>query len=196
MKRRENISRVLGVLLLASTVLAPALSGAVELDLFVKVDGIPGESQDKFHKDWIEAVDYGDGILVTTTSGGRSASKPSFDPIKIGKAIDMASPKLRLVAASGTHIKQVVLEFVKNDESRGVLWKIELSDVVIAEVSAGANASSSGELDLREVVAFSFRKIQWTYYVYDSSGKQKGTVKAGWDLGTNKPVAVQNLPID
>ena len=46
-------------------------------DAFLKIDGIPGESTDSKHKDWIEVLSYSTGITQPTsgsasTGGGAS----------------------------------------------------------------------------------------------------------------------------
>ena len=84
-------------------------------DAFIKVDGIPGESTDSKHKDWIEILSFHWG--VEQPSGGTKSSvgalgreRTEHDDFSIVKAIDKASPKLFMACCDGTHIKEIKIE--------------------------------------------------------------------------------------
>ena len=49
-------------------------------DAFLKIDGIPGESSDDKHKDWIEILSYSHGVSQSgsgsrSSGGARSAER-------------------------------------------------------------------------------------------------------------------------
>src|SRR5690606_11976317 len=77
-------------------------------DTFLKIDGIPAESTDEKHKGEIEilssswAASSPRGIGSSTTGGG--VGKAVFSDFSFQKKVDLASPKLALVAANGGHI--------------------------------------------------------------------------------------------
>ena len=69
-------------------------------DSFLQIDGIPGESTDDKHKDWIELSDAMTTSDVQPTSatrssaGGGSTGRSQHRDYVITKYVDKASPKL------------------------------------------------------------------------------------------------------
>jgi type VI secretion system Hcp family effector len=112
-----------------------------QINAFLKIDGIPGESTDDKHKDWIDiyASFFLDGITQPTagsasTSGGATAERANFSDVKIIKYLDKSTPKLHLACADGTHIKQVIIEFVGDDYK---FYEVKLSNCIVSKVSTG-----------------------------------------------------------
>lgn len=88
------------------------------LDTFLKIDGIPGESTDDKHKEWMEVSSFSWGAAQPTSptassAGGASIERATFSDVTIAKTFDKASPKLALACADGTHIKEIVIEFCR-----------------------------------------------------------------------------------
>ena len=57
-------------------------------DAFLKIDGVPGESTDDKHKDWIEVLSYSTGVSQkssgsASTAGGASAERADFQDFSI-----------------------------------------------------------------------------------------------------------------
>jgi type VI secretion system secreted protein Hcp len=159
--------------------------------MFVKVDGIPGESQDTLHRDWIEVLAVGDSILAPLTSPPPTVPyKANFGPFKILKHIDRTSPKFRLTAAEGDHIKTIIIDCLRLENDAWVRFLyVRLSDVTIAEVSItpGVALSGFGGAEYpRELVAFSYRKIEFTYYYYRTPGGTPLQVNFSWDVPLNR----------
>jgi len=179
MKRNSMIGTIL-VLVLVAIMFTPAVSMAA-VRMFVLISGIPGESQDLRHKDWIEGMGYGEGILVpVSSSGGGVIGRPEVAPIKIMKFLDRASPKLRDYLVDGRVIKSVRIEFWTDGEVSNIISRIELFEARIVEVSTTlANGSPDRP---QELVAFDFPRIRWTYWWYKPDGSVGGTVVAEYVL--------------
>lgn len=174
--------------LLALTILAPvpALAQTAGLQIFVKIDGIPGESTDSKHKEWIDAFSYGVGVSNSgdiAGGGGASRGRAEFAPVTIVKPLDKASPKLFEACAVGNHIKGVTIEFIEGGVKA---LEVLLTDVIITSVQAvtpeltampAATSASISVLQLQEKVSFDYARIQWTYYLATGA-----TVKGCWDL--------------
>ena len=84
-------------------------------DAFLKIDGIPGESTDDKHKDWIEVLSFSHGVSQrasgsASTAGGATAERADFADFSIVKALDKASPKIFEASATGKHLKAVTVE--------------------------------------------------------------------------------------
>jgi type VI secretion system Hcp family effector len=66
-----------------------------DVDNFLKITGIPGESQDRTHKDEIEVISWSWGLTRAGTAGsGGAAGRPAFREVSIQKRVDRSSPKL------------------------------------------------------------------------------------------------------
>ncbi len=191
MKRRLSISHWLVALFSLSLLIAPA--GWAAQKIFVNVSGIPGESTDANYKDWIDASLYSDGVFFVgsfTGQGGGQAGRSEFDPIRIVKSLDKASPKLRQAAAAGKHINNVTIDIIKpetvtSDVRVGpiLIARIVLTDVLITEVSLTVNLSDLPQ----EAVTFDFLKIMLTYYPRNLDGSIGTPVIFSWDRQRNIP---------
>lgn len=160
-------------------------------DAFLKIDGIPGESTDDKHKDWIEVLSYQHGISQPATAsassgGARSAERCNHQDFTIVKALDKASPKIALYCCNGTHIKEVKLELCRAAGDKQKYMEYKMTDVIISAVRPTGTAKGGETLPLEEV-SFNYGKIEWIYTETDhATGKPKGDVKAQWDLIANK----------
>jgi type VI secretion system secreted protein Hcp len=157
-------------------------------DAFLKIDGIPGESTDDKHKDWIEILSFSQGVSQMATSsassGGRAAARCNHADFSITKNLDKASPKLALFCCNGTHIQKVKVELCRATGDKQKYMEYVLSDVIVSHWTPGGSAQGGEHL---EQVGFNYGKIEWTYTETDhKTGKPKGDVKAHWDLIANK----------
>src|SRR3954449_7169931 len=85
---------------------------------FMKIDGIPGESTDDKHKDWIELTSYSHEMRqppsqTKSSAGGASAGRAQHSDFQIAKLVDKASPVLYEACSSGKHIKEATVEFCR-----------------------------------------------------------------------------------
>jgi type VI secretion system secreted protein Hcp len=159
-------------------------------DAFLKIDGIPGESTDDKHKDWIEVLSYSWGVSQTasasaSTSGGATHERADFQDFSIAKTLDKASPKLALACADGTHIKLVTLELCRAGGDKVKYMEYKMSNCIVSSDSVGGGGGG----EPTESVSFNYGKIEWTYTQQKrADGSGGGQVAAGWDLQTNKKV--------
>ncbi len=181
--KRNSLTCAMLILLLVAIVITPVISTAA-MKMYVNIYGIPGESIDDKHKDWIDAVGYGDSILAPFSFSG-GIQKPEFAPIKIIMFLDKASPLLRQAIAVGSHIQTVTIEFWDEGSTPKIIFKVELQDAVVGEVSTTWVSGSSDRP--QKVVAVYFSRIRWTYTAYKLDGTPASSIVKGWDLLGNKP---------
>lgn len=163
-------------------------------DSFIKIDGIPGESSDDKHKDWIELISYDHHIEQPASStassvGGATAERVNHGAFKFIHQLDKATPKLLEACCTGKHIKEVTIEFCRAGGDKVKYMEIKLEQVLISAVTE--NGSSTGESGFpSETVSLSYGKIKWTYTQQKrQDGSAGGNVSAGWDLTANKTIA-------
>jgi type VI secretion system secreted protein Hcp len=159
-------------------------------DCFLKIDGIPGESSDDKHKEWIELLSYSHGLSQTgsgsvSSGGARSAERCDHQDFSVVKTLDKASPKLALSCCNGTHIKKITMELCRATGDKQKYMEYTLSDAIVSDVRPGGSAKGGEPLPLEEV-SFNYGKIEWVYTETDhKTGKPKGDIKAHWDLSAN-----------
>jgi len=158
------------------------------MDIFLKIDGIPGESTNDKHKDEIEVLSWSWGMTNAATGapgGGGGAGKVEFQGMAFTKYLDKATPKLFEAVASGEHLSKATLSFVQAGKAEFTFFKMILSDILVTSFSQGASA---GGADLRpiEQISLSFGKVEMTYTTQNADGSPGGAVSAFWDIRANK----------
>lgn len=159
-------------------------------DAYLEIDGIPGESTDGGHKDWVEIKDYSHNINQpmsgsASSGGGRSSERANHGVFQITKELDKASPKLSLCCCNGENISKVTIELCRAGGDKQKYMTYEMEDVVVQSIGPQGNPNGDGNLPL-ESVAFAYGKITWTYTQLDGkSGKPVGDVSSHWDQTEN-----------
>ena len=157
-------------------------------DCFLKVDSMPGESVDDKHKDEIELLSVNWGMMQSGTSGyggGAGGGRVSMQDFTCTKRFDKASPKLTLACCNGEHIKQALMTIRKAGKEQQEYMKITLTDVLVANISAGGSGEGGDDIPL-ETLAMNFGKIEIEYKEQKSDGTLGGAIKAHWDVKANK----------
>jgi type VI secretion system secreted protein Hcp len=170
-------------------------------DAFLKIEGVDGESLDDKHKDWIEIESFSWGasqLGAHASGGGGGAGRVSFQDFSMVHRIDKSSPILFLRCASGEHIKKAVLVLYRQSGSQGPgqspYMVYTMSDVLVSSVKPSgddqeiASASAPAHALPMENFSLNFTKVEMEYNLVDRTGGAGGSVRAGWDLATNKKV--------
>lgn len=156
---------------------------------FMQVDGIKGESTEDQHKDWIEVLSFSHGISQPTSatrssSGGGTVGASEHGDFTITKYVDIASPKLAEAVSTGKAIKKVTIDMMRQSgDSKVKYMAINLEEVVISSVHAASNGA-----DLHtETVGLNYAKIDWTYTQQKrADGAGGGNTTAKYDLTKQK----------
>ena len=157
--------------------------------MFIKIDGIDGESQDKAHKDEIDVLAWSWGMSnsgTTHSSAGGGAGKANFQDLSIVKYVDKASPLLMLQCANGGIIPMAEL-FVRKAggaDGGGLEYiKIRMENILVTSVSTGG---SGGEDRLTENVTLNFSKFTYIYTPQNpDTGAGGAPIEFSWDIALN-----------
>jgi type VI secretion system secreted protein Hcp len=157
-------------------------------DFFMNVEGIPGESTDDAHAEWIELVQFSHGVSQPVSAqsgtGGRTGGRADFGEVVITKEIDNATCDLNIYCASGKHIPKIEIEVCQASGDKHTYYKYVLEDVVVAS-SAVTGGSSDENRPLQEC-SLNFGKITWEYTPISHAGEPGSAITRIWNLETNK----------
>jgi type VI secretion system secreted protein Hcp len=159
-----------------------------QVDYFLKIDGIPGESVDSTHKGEIELESFSWGETNSGSQGGAGggAGRVSIQDFHFVMKLSKASPKLLLACATGQHLKQAVLTGRKAGKAQQEFLVYKFTDLVVSSYQTSASAQDSqGPLDQ---VSFSFARIEVEFRAQKPDGSLDAPIKAGWDVKANKKV--------
>lgn len=164
------------------------------VDMFLKIDGIPGESQDAKHKGEIvlESFSWGESNTVPHTAftgagGGAGAGKVSMQDFHFTTKVSKASPKLMLFCANGAHIPNATITVRKGSPSQENVFEFlffKFTNVIITSVAEAGNTDGPPV----ETASFAFQKINVEYKEQTATGGLGATVDFAWDLAVGKKV--------
>lgn len=154
-----------------------------QVDLFLKLGDIKGESQDHKHKGEMHIKSWSWGATQTGTmhiGSGGGAGRVSVEDLHITKTLDSASPLLMLACTSGEHFKQARVTCRKAGERPLEFLKITLSDVLVSSYQ-----TSCSDLIPVDHVSLNFAKIQFEYTPQKADGSGGAAIETGWDIQGN-----------
>ena len=151
-------------------------------DAFLRIDGIPGESSDAKHSEWIEITSFSHSMdqpasATASSAGGATAERVNHSTFNFSHLLDKASPKLYEAVCTGKHIKEITLELCRSGGDKMKYMEIKLEQVLVSSIAPTGSADTDFP---RETVRLSYGKIKWTYT--QQKRADGGNVSAGWDL--------------
>lgn len=160
------------------------------VDMFLRIEGIKGESKDSKHTDHIQVQSWSWDVSQTGTAGsgtGLTAGKVEHHDIEVRKLVDKASPILYKFCCSGDHIPSADLYVRKAAGGSEALEYIVLhfEDLVITSFNLGGQPQAD---QIEEVVKLNYAKVHITYTPQDNKGQGMPPVLAGWNLQENVPM--------
>jgi len=156
-------------------------------DIFMKIEGIDGESPDESHKNEIEVLSFHWKVLQESAmhaGSGGGAGKATVEDLEFEHFIDRSSPNLMKYCLTGKHVSEARLTVRKAGGNPLEYLKLVLSDVIVTAVSP--YGARNDDLRIREKVRLSFSKIRQEYAVQNAQGGSGGAVIASYDIKGNK----------
>ena len=157
------------------------------VDMFLKLEGIKGESKDEHgHADQIDVLAWSWGLSNSGTahSGtGAGAGKVNVQDISLTKWVDRASINLIQYCATGKHIKSAHLVVRKAGGTPLEYIKIDFDDLLVSSVSTGG---SGGEDRLTENISLNFAKFKVEYFTQAKDGTGASAGEVTYNIPGNK----------
>lgn len=158
------------------------------VDMFMKIDGVKGESGDGKHKEEIDVLSWSFGMSQSGSAhsgGGGGAGKVNVQDLSFTKYVDKSSPDLYLCCCNGKHLKEAKLTVRKAGENPIEYLIVTLEDVLISSVS---NGGSGGEDRLTENISINFARFKVDYAEQTATGGEGAKPKMGWDIKKNEKI--------
>jgi len=155
-------------------------------DIYIKLEGIDGESQDDKHKTWIDVLSFGYSVSQSSSAfsgGGSGVGKANFDTLSFAHYVDKASPNLFLYCALGKHIPKVELSCCKSGGGSQEYMRVTLEDAIVTNV---APSGASAEALVSEMVSLSYAKIKIEVKEQNKDGSMGAAVTGAWNVKENK----------
>lgn len=156
--------------------------------MFLKIEGVSGESKDTNHKDWtdLESFDWGaDQSGSMSSGGGGGAGKVNFNDLTVVCAIDKAAPTILKNCAVGQHISKVEVSVCKAGGTQIEYSRTTLEDVLVTSVKF-IGAQDSDVLKIR--YAFQAAKVKTQYWEQSDKGSKGAEVQMAFNIKENKSI--------
>jgi type VI secretion system secreted protein Hcp len=155
-----------------------------QVDMFLKLDGVDGESNDPAHKNEIQI----DGFILNAVSGrdaftNQGAGVVRMSSMTIRAKVDKSTPKLFTKIAKNEKIPTAVLTCRKAGKEGFEYFRVTLSEVLVVKVQAG----DLGGDDVLPPCEFdlSYGRIEMLAKEQTSKGPTSGPVVFTFNLMTN-----------
>ena len=161
------------------------------VDIFLKLDGVTGESQDSVHKDEIDVLSWSWGMSQSGTThmgGGGGSGKVSVQDLSLTKYLDASSPTLQKFCANGKHVKWARFTARRAGTEGGTPLDylfVDFGDLIISSYDISGVGTDGWP---QETIAFSYGQIVMTYKQL-SKGIGQGPIQGGYDAEKNKKIA-------
>ncbi len=155
------------------------------MDMFLKIDGIEGESRDPAHEGEIDILAWSWGMSQSGTmhrGRGGGGGKVDVQDLSITKQVDKATPDLYRHCATGRHAPTGKLTIRRADMEESINFLvIEFENIIVTDIQSGGYA---GEVPA-ETVSLNFAQFKMEYTPQDPEGIPQESVSFGWDIQRN-----------
>jgi type VI secretion system secreted protein Hcp len=156
------------------------------VDMFLKIEGVDGESADDKHKGEIDVLSFSWGMSQSGSmhiSGGGGTGKVNVQDMSVVKYLDKASTVLMQKCSTGKHFPKATLTCRKAGDKPVEYLIVTMEEVLVTNVSAGG---SRGDEVPTESVSLNFAKVKVKYTPQKADGSAGASSELGYDIRANK----------
>jgi type VI secretion system secreted protein Hcp len=156
-------------------------TGGPSADIFLAIDGIPGDSTDAQHKNQISIESF---AFLAKRPSTRTVGAVRFSGLRLDKVYDVSSPRILSAATSGRHLKNATVTFsTGSDPGSTNVLTYKLSDVAVSSYEqGGANPDTKPLGSLEEEIGLSPARVQVTEKTFSSNGNPGPVVTSSWQV--------------
>ena len=155
------------------------------VDMFLKLDGIDGESKDAKHAGEIDIESFAWGMAQTGSGHrgtGSGTGKVDVHDVTITKVVDKSSPSLMLACANGKHIAKGSIVVRKAGENPLEYLTIDLEKILVSNYHT--NGTNTADVHT-ETVTLNFVKMKLEYWTQTDKGAKGENANFSWDVAQN-----------
>jgi len=150
-----------------ATILAIPVEAVAATDIFLELNGIPGESEDDRFKGTIDVLSWSWGLHEGDKSGA------CIEDLSLRKWHDISTPKLAEAMSNDTVIPEGTLYVRKSGDKPVTYITLELSNIRVKSLSMGGEGS---DYRFTDNVSFTFDEVVGTYVPQDATGAPRAPV--------------------
>ena len=156
------------------------------VDMFLKLDGVDGESPDSAHKGEIQI----DGFRLNAVSPrdaftSQAAGAVRMSHMTIRAKIDKSTPKLFTKIAKNEKIPSAVLTCRKAGKEQFEYFKVTLSEVLVVRVQAGDLEADGGDVAPQCEFDLAYGRLEISAKEQTTGGPTSGPVVFMFNLMSN-----------
>ena len=169
---------------------------SAQVDYFLKIDGVDGESQDLQYPGWIQLESWqwseeNSGRWGIGSGGG--AGKVEMKDFEFRMVANKASPKLFLKCATGDSIPQATLVCRKSGKGQQDFMRVTFTNCLVSVFRTTGNMPTLNGQKMDGVLPYdeiklNFARIDVEYKEQREDGTMGAVIKAGYDLKRNVAV--------
>lgn len=157
------------------------------VEIFLKLDGIDGESEKTGAEKYIEIFSFSNGASNPSSVAfgtGSGAGKVDISALSLQKQLDKSSPMLFLNCCSGKHIATgaMLVREATGDTTTKIYYQYDMTEVFVDSISWGG-AAGGGKPS--ESISLSAKSLKISYWYQNADGTLGGPLMAGWNVSTN-----------
>lgn len=180
-----RIITVASVLTVLFTVASIPVSAATyyNKDIYLKIDGIEGESKDSKHDKWIDVLYFNHASVQSVQTGSPDAAgRGIFEPIVFKHVVDKATPKLHEACMKGNHFKSAELHYCRVIAGKQeIAYNVKFEGIKIVKAEVETETLEDGTVRLIETVSFLVNKQTWTQTAIGLDNALGGSTEAVYD---------------
>lgn len=152
--------------------------------MYMKVEGVDGDSTDAAHQKWIEVESYAHAVSQApggslSGQGALTGGKADHQDFSITKRLDSASPILFLKCCSGEAIPEVTLEICRATGAKTTFMKYVFKPCIVASICPSGSGKGEDPLPM-EQVSFRYGEIDLSYTPTTAKGETGAAVESKW----------------
>lgn len=156
------------------------------VDMFLKIEGVEGESADDKHKGEIDVLSFSWGMSQSGSmhiAGGGGSGKVNVQDMSVTKYLDKATTVLMQSCCLGKHFTKATLTCRKAGGKPVEYLIVTMEEVLVTNISLGGSEQD----DLQtEMISLNFGKVLVKYTPQAADGAAGAESELGFDIRANK----------
>ncbi|KOC91085.1 Hcp family type VI secretion system effector [Winslowiella iniecta] len=144
-------------------------------NIFLKIDGVKGESKNSLYPGWIDVEAYAWG--TKRNGGGSGTGVANYHNLSVHCVVDKATASALLFSSNGKNVKTVELSACKASDGQMEFYRITLENAIIMEVILRDSGTTTD-------VEYEFQadKVKFQHWGQDAIGGKGAETRMGWDI--------------